>query len=66
MARFGVTYIVLVPNMKLDLERFALGHIDLEDEELMDYVEALGDTDTFRALATILVEVGLDLRRVRW
>ena len=52
--------------MKFNLEWLTLGHIHLEDEELVDNVETLGHTDAFRALPSILVEVSLHLRWVGW
>lgn len=60
------TYIVFVPDMKLYLERFTLGHEHLEDKELVDDVEALSHADPFRTLTPIFMKICLHLRWVRW
>ena len=59
---------MLVADGQLDCERVALGHEDLEDEELVHDVEALGDADSLRrrCVDACVMKIGLQLGRVRW
>ena len=60
-------YVQFVPHCYFYLELGARGHVDLEDEELVNHVEALRDPDSFRGRCVYprVMKVSLELSWVR-
>jgi len=55
---------VFVAHVEFQLEGLSLGHVDLEDEELVHDVEAGRDSYFLRPNSSVIMKVGLDLRWV--
>ena len=55
---------MLVLHSELDGEGLSMRHKDLEDQELVHYVETLLDADPFGSHASCVMKVGTQLLRV--
>lgn len=61
----AATYIMFVSHCELNVEGLPCWHVELEDKELVDYVETLLDSNSFRTRCARVMKVGSHLLGIR-